>query len=402
MNSKVQDKCKTYSLFAVMKESPIKNYDLVICGAGPAGTSAAMALEQSGLKIALLDKYDFPRDKICGDFVAAKGIRELVKIKPELKSVIENYPQKATNKSTRLYVGELDPLQIDWVLTSYTIKREEFDNLLLQEVLNAAKVDFYPKHAVKKVENSNGAVQLETSSGNHFSAKMVIGADGAHSQVAKSLAGYKIDRDHYGGSVRAYYTNVTDIEEAVNEVYVHKNVVPGYFWLFPVSATEANVGLGMHSTHITKNKVNLKKLFYEFIETSPELKSKLGGAKINGKLEGFGLPFYSQKYTVSGDRFLLCGDAASMIDPTNGEGIMPAIISGNMAAQHILKCFEENRFDAKFNQAYANELHGKYWKEMRMKAWLVRHFADKTNLLNAVAYICVKSPWLKKRLQKFL
>ncbi len=379
-----------------------QDYDLVICGAGPAGTSAAMALENSGVRIALIDKYDFPRDKICGDFVAAKGIRELVKIKPGLKSIIENYPHKATNKSTQLFVGELDPIHIDWVLTSYTIKREEFDNLLLEEVLKSGKVDFFPANGVKKITSNNDGISIETADGTQFTAKMIIGADGAHSQVAKSLAGYKVDREHYGGSVRAYYTGVENITESINEVYVHKNVVPGYFWLFPVSATEANVGLGMHSTHITKNKVNLKELFYEFIESSTVLQSKLRNAEMNGKLEGFGLPFYSKKYTVSGGRFLLCGDAASMIDPTNGEGIMPAIISGNMAAQHVIKCFEENRFDAEFNMAYANELHGRYWKEMRMKAWLVRHFADKTKLLNAVAYICVKSPFIKKRLQKFL
>ncbi len=355
-----------------------------------------MALENSGLKLALLDKYDFPRDKICGDFVAAKGIRELLKIKPELKSHIENYPRKATNKSTQLFVGDLDPLHLDWVLTSYTIKRQDFDNLLLEEVLKAGKVDFYPTNAAKKVNYQDGEVILETTGGNRFLAKMVIGADGAHSQVSKSLAGYKVDKEHYGGSIRAYYTGVENITESINEVYVHKDVVPGYFWLFPVSPTEANVGLGMHSTHITKNRVNLKELFYEFIETSPVLQSKLGNAHMEGKLEGFGLPFYSKKYTVSGDGFLLVGDAASLIDPTNGEGIMPAIISGNMAAQHIIKCFEQKRFDADFNLAYANELHGKYWKEMRMKAWLVKHFADKTRLLNAVAYVCVKSPFIKR------
>lgn len=385
-----------------MEAEAINNYDLLICGAGPAGTSAAMALEKSGLRIAIIDKYDFPRDKICGDFVAAKGIRELLKIKPELKPIIEQYPLKAINKSTELFVGKLDPLHLDWVLTSYTIKRQEFDQLLLDEVLKKGVVDFFPGNAIKKVEKTKEGVVLTSAKGDMFKAKIVVGADGAHSQIAKSLAGYKVDRDHYGGSVRAYYSGVENITESINEVYVHKDVVPGYFWLFPLSDTEANVGLGMHSTHITKNKVNLKKLFYEFIESSPTLQSKLGNAEMTSGLEGFGLPFYSKKYKVSGDNFLLCGDAASLIDPTNGEGIMPAIISGNMAALHILKCFEQNRFDEDFNEAYSNELHGKYWKEMKMKAWLVKVFADKTKLLNALAFVCVKSPFIKKRLQKFL
>ncbi len=378
------------------------HYDLIISGAGPAGASCAMALEGSGLKIALLDKYEFPRDKICGDFIAAKGVRELISIKPSLKERFEKFPHKVVNRSTQLFVNKMDPIQIDWVLKSYTIKRELFDNELVQSILETGKIDFFPAHAVKDVEVNDQEVSASTAKGDVFKAKMIIGADGAHSPVAKLLAGYKVNRNHYGGSVRAYYSGVENIDPAVNEIYAHKDVLPGYFWLFPISASEANVGVGMQSRYITSKKINLKELFYRFIDQSPVLQSKLGNAQIESKLEGFGLPFYSQKYTVSGNRFLLIGDAASMIDPTNGEGIMPAITSGNMAAQHILRAFEKERFDAGFNEAFSNNLHGRYWKEMRLKSWVVNTFADKNRVLNMMGYLCVKSPFIRRSFKKLL
>ncbi|MEQ9262801.1 MAG: geranylgeranyl reductase family protein [Owenweeksia sp.] len=380
----------------------IHHYDLIISGAGPAGASCAMALENSGLKVALLDKHNFPRDKICGDFITANGVRELVNIKPDLKEHFEKFPHKVIGRSTQLYVGKMNPIQIDWVLKSYTIKRELFDNELVQSILETGEIDFFPEHAVKDIEVNDQEVTATTLKGEVFKAKMIVGADGAHSPVAKILAGYKVDRDHFGGSVRAYYSGVENIDPAINEIYAHKDVLPGYFWLFPISSTEANVGVGMQSRHITAHKINLKELFYRFIDQSPVLQNKLGNAKIESKLEGFGLPFYSKKHTVSGNRFILTGDAASLVDPSNGEGIMQAITSGRMAAEHIRKAFEKDCFDADFNQAYSNSLHGKYWTEMKMKSWLVNTFADKNWVLNAVGYVCVKSPFIKRRLQKFL
>lgn len=376
-------------------------YDVVISGAGPAGCTCALALESSGLKVALLDKATFPRDKICGDFIAAKGFRELASVKPDLVEKLKRFPKKAVNNSMHFYINNYKPIQFNWVLTSYTIKREDFDNELLKSVLDGGKIDFYPNHRVKKVTSSAQAVVIETKD-QVFEAKMVIGADGAHSQVAKDLANYKVDKNHYGGSVRAYFSGVENIKEETNEFYFHKNVIPGYFWLFPVSPTEANVGIGMHSSHITKDKINLKERFYEFIEQSPKLKSKLGNAKMEGKLEGFGLPFFSKKYTISGNRFLLLGDAASLMDPSNGEGIMPAIASGKMAGQHILKAFENNRFDADFNKAYEKAIHKRYWKEMKMKARFVNTFADKHRLINMIGYLSEKSPFLTRLIQKFM
>lgn len=376
-------------------------YDLIIVGAGPAGSTLAMALKDSGLKIALLDKNRFPRDKICGDFIAAHGVRELVAVRPELQKKLASFPRKVINTQTHFYVNDHDALDLNWVLKSYTLKRLDFDNLLVEQVLADGKVDFFPNQAVKKVAYGGLGVKVSTAQ-RVFSAKMVVGADGGHSKVAKQLAGFQVDKKHYGGSVRAYYRNVQNIEPNINEVYLHRDVIPGYFWLFPISPTEANVGVGMHSTYIAREKINLKERFHDFIEKSPRLKEKLGAAEMVGKLEGFVLPFFSKKHVISGERFLLLGDAASMIDPTNGEGIMPAIVSARIAAEHIEQAFAADRFDAKFLESYTRSVHQRYWTEMKLKGLVVKYFADKHRLINLIGWACVKSPFLKRRLQKLM
>lgn len=378
-----------------------QHFDLIIAGSGPAGATCAMALEKSGLRIAVIDRHIFPRDKICGDFVAAKGIRELTAVKPALEDRLAKYPRKVINTRTHFYVNDLDPLDFNWVLKSYNIKRMDFDNELVEMMLEDQNLSFYPGQRIKKVSLKTEGVEVLTSD-HCFTAKMVIGADGAQSQVAKDLASFKVNKEHYGGSVRAYFKNVENIKPEINEVYLHRNVIPGYFWLFPVSPTEANVGVGTYSNFISKHKINLKERFYDFIETSPRLQQKLGNAQIDGKLEGFGLPLFSKKHVISGDRFLLLGDAASMIDPTNGEGIMPAIVSAKLAAQQIEKAFSSQNFSAEFLQDYEKAVHHRYWTEMKMKTWIVKTFGDKHRLISLIGWASVNSRFLKRRIEKLM
>lgn len=378
------------------------NYDLIIIGAGPGGSAAALGLVNSGKKVALLDKASFPRDKICGDFIAGHGIRALKALSPNAYDRLIQFPEKAANKSTDLFIGQQKAMRFHWKMQSYTLRRTDFDNLLVEEVKSSGKIDLYEAHVVKKITREGTGFLLQCANGQLFRCKMLIGADGAHSVVARQLAGFKIDREHYGGSVRAYFTGVQDIEAAVNEVYVHKDVLPGYFWLFPLGPDSANVGLGMHSRHITKRKVDLKALFYQLIQEHPVLQAKLGKAQQEGDLQGFGLPFYSREQRIHGDGYMLVGDAASLIDPSNGEGIMLAIVSGQLAAQQALTAFAQNDWSEAGLEPYFQAVHKRWWKEMRTKAFLVNTFAHRAKFLYAVGALGNRFPFIQRSLQKLM
>lgn len=377
-------------------------YDVVIVGAGPGGSAAALVLADSGLRVALIDKATFPRDKVCGDFIAGHGIRVLKDIAPNAYTKLLNFPSKAENTSTLYFVGHNKPIAFSWVNRSYTVKRIDFDNMLVEEVLATKKVDFFQNHALKQITRVGNDLELLCQNGQKFICHIVLGAEGAQSVVARQLAGFTVDREHYGGSVRAYFTGVKNIESNSNEVYLDKDVVPGYFWLFPLGPDSANVGLGMHSRFISKHKVDLKARFNEFIKSHPVLVSKLGDAQMEGGLQGFGLPFYSKEQRIHGDGFMLIGDAASLVDPSNGEGIMQAIVSGKLAAEQAIGAIQHGDWSEAALLGYYEAVRKKWWKEMKGKAWMANTFLHRYRLLAAIGWSANQSPTLRRWLKKLL
>src|SRR5690606_17333879 len=136
--------------------------------------------------------------------------------------------------------------------------------------------------------------------------------------------------------------------------------------IFPLKNNLANVGMGMLSSEISKKSIHLKQKFKEIIENHPQIARRFVNAKQTDTLKGFGLPIGSRKCNISGHRFLLTGDAASLIDPFTGEGIGNAIRSGRIAAAHINKCFAANDFSASFNKRYDDEIYDKMWRELKL------------------------------------
>jgi flavin-dependent dehydrogenase len=114
-------------------------------------------------------------------------------------------------------------------------------------------------------------------------------------------------------------------------------------------------------------------------------------------IKGYGLPLGSKKRNLSGAKFLLAGDAAALIDPFSGEGIANAIRSGRIAAEHVIKCFEQNNFSAAFNKAYDREIYHRMWKEFKISRTL-QNLVRYPILFNYV----IKKARQSKYLQKFL
>lgn len=349
-----------------------KHYDVIIVGAGPGGCATAYALRNTSLRIAILDKTAFPRDKICGDALSADVVNQLYRLNEELGNSFEVFSQKTDSHGVRFFSPNGQKLDIDFEnpqhgeAGGYIAKRIDFDHFMFSQVSQLSNVDTFIGIEVKQVNQlSHKAVvitDVET-----FSANIVIGADGAHSIVNRCLGEIKVEKDHYCAGLRQYYEGVNGFHER-NHIELHfiQDILPGYFWIFPLPNGEANVGLGMLSSEVSNKKIDLKKKLANIIQNHPKVKDRFKNAKPLENVKGYGLPIGSKKRPISGDNFLLIGDAASLIDPFTGEGIGNAIRSGRFAAEHVILAHQEQLFTAEFNLNYDKHVYDKMWTELKL------------------------------------
>jgi geranylgeranyl reductase family protein len=341
------------------------NFDVIVVGAGPAGSTAAMYLGAALGKdrVLLLDKADFPRDKICGD---AQG-RKAANIMKEL-GVHDDYVKLEgqpiygiTLSSPNGTVVELDIADRKQPSPGWCHKRMIFDNYL---ATCAKKRATFRVVAVTDLILENGmvcGVKGRTKDGKEeeFRCKILIAGDGANSVVAQKFGLNKNPPEHFIVGTRQYYMGVTGMTDRI-EIHLVKSLIPGYFWIFPLPNGEANVGLGMIVKDMNEKKVNLKAAMLREIEENPLFRERFRNAKPLEDVKGWNLPLSSHHRKCYGNGFMLIGDAASLIDPLSGEGVGTAMISGKHAAKTAIEALQKSDFSEKFLQKYDKEL----WKEI--------------------------------------
>jgi len=354
-----------------------KTFDVIIVGAGPAGTSGAIKLGQSGLQVALVDKATFPRDKTCGDALSVDVINQLAMLSETLPSEFETFKNKIASYGVKIFSPDHNHIDIPFIYKNekscgYISPRLHFDNLLFQHAKQNSAINIYENCTVTSVAIANNKAVLQTSAG-VLTGKMVVGADGAHSIISKCLGDIKVEKAHYSAGLRVYYEGVSGLHnENFIELHFFKDILPGYLWIFPLADNKANVGIGMLSSEVSKKKVNLKETLQNLLKTHPHLTERFKHARPLETIKGYGLPLGSKKRKLSGERFLLAGDAAALIDPFSGEGIANAIRSGRVAAEHIITCFEKNNFSAAFNKSYDKEIYRRMSREFKISRTLQR------------------------------
>jgi geranylgeranyl reductase family protein len=348
------------------------DFDLIIVGAGPAGFACAFQLRNQNLKIAIIDQATFPRDKICGDALSADVVNQLYRMDQSLGEKFESFAQKIDSHGVRFVAPNHSFLDINYQnphhgnSAGYISKRLDFDHFLFQQIENQSNIKVFQSEKVLDSRRNAEGIELKTDK-RQLTARMIIGADGAHSIVNRKLGNIKVEKDHYCAGIRQYFEGVTGFHNNQHiELHFYKELLPGYFWIFPLPNGQANVGLGMLSSEVSKKKLDLKKELGKLIESKPDLKERFRNAKELEKPQGFGLPIGSKKRPISGDRFLLLGDAASLIDPFTGEGIGNALRSGRIASEYILKAIENQNFTASFLQQYDHMVYHKMWNELRI------------------------------------
>ncbi|MFY8021028.1 MAG: NAD(P)/FAD-dependent oxidoreductase [Bacteroidia bacterium] len=370
----------------------LKAEDIIIIGAGPAGCATSLFLSKAGIPHTIIEKSSFPRDKICGDALSGKVVYVLKQLNPEylerLSQQQENFLPSWGVKFVAPNGKSIDiPFKSDFSKETHApgfiSKRMNFDAEIFSW-LDTQYADIRQETSLNSIEKTDEGLILNLENKDiSYQIKhplLVIGAEGDRSVVAKNLSTIRKENDHYCAGIRAYYSGVEGLhQQNFIELHFLEEMLPGYFWIFPLPNGEANIGAGMLSSSVSKRKVNLKADMLRAIENNPNIRDRFKNAKLEGKIQGWGLPLGSKKRVISGDHFLLTGDAASLIDPFTGEGIGNAMYSGMLAARHIENCIKENRFDAAFNEAYDQAFYDRQWDELKLS-----HTMQKL----------VKYPWL--------
>lgn len=351
--------------------------DACIIGAGPGGAATALKLSYMGIPSVLLDKAVFPRDKICGDAISGKVTTLLNRLDPEILKRFNARPVQSDVWGIQFVSPNNRALNIPFrpnyvrdaaEAPGYVAKRMDFDHFLVKEVQRRENIRFFDQTEAVTFNRTEKGWEVGTKTGGlTVNCRMLIVANGAYSAFSRKEAGLEKDNKHYAAAVRAYYRNVRALDkDNFIELHFIKSITPGYFWIFPLPNGEANVGLGMRSDILNRKKINLRKAMQELLETQPGLRERFKDAELIGDIKGFGLPLGSKRRSISGDHYMLVGDAGHLVDPLTGEGIGNAFYSGFIAAEQLEQCLKANDCSADFLKAYDKRVDRVLGSEMRL------------------------------------
>lgn len=314
-----------------------EHFDVAVIGSGPAGSVAALVLARGGARVALVDKARFPRDKACGDLVGPRGIQLLQDLGIEpgdgARRVDDMIVLGPAGRPVRLPCTEGDT----YPGYGLALPRVHFDALLHEAAVAAGACPVVAR-VERVVAGSDGdgdgrAVLLST--GGEIRSDVVIGADGATSQVATAAGLVDPERVLWGFAVRSYLNDPVSVPHIVLWDEARRRGFPGYGWLFPGLDGQANVGLGlgvMAARGEGSRAVRQLAPFLQHLRTSGVLTGPLSPVRQLGGWLKMGMV----GTVPARGRVLLVGDAAGLVNPLQGEGIAAAMGSARAAAEAVL------------------------------------------------------------------
>jgi geranylgeranyl reductase family protein len=330
--------------------APEHDCDAVVVGGGPAGAAAAARLAGRGFRTVLIDRARFPRDKVCGDFVGPTALAELADLGVDQAL---GFSATSTMAELALHVDgeQLTVLGIPAVggLPGYgrVIPRRQLDAWIVAAARRAGAT-VLDGRKVTAVQQAPGAVTVrgEGAAGRwQLRTRLLLGADGSNSIIARTLHGGPPARQDRIVAVRAYFDGV-DGPAGQGEVCFRSDSFPGYYWLFPAAGGTANLGVGMLTSTFPRSGRNLREMLLQLVAEDPSLRTRLRRARMRGKILGHPLTTYHPRRPLTGDRVMLLGDAAGLINPLNGEGIQYALHSARWAADTAARGLAADRLDA--------------------------------------------------------
>jgi geranylgeranyl reductase family protein len=366
----------------------VREADVVVVGAGPGGSSAAYHLARHGLSTVLLEKTEFPREKVCGDGLTPRAVRQLVRMGIDTGPAAGGWLH---NKGLRILGGGVR-MELDWPdLASFpgyglTRTRLDFDELLARHAVKAG-AELLTGHTVTGpvLDDAGRVVGVTAVAGadkiqKTFRAPLVIAADGVSARFALALGLAKREDRPIGVAVRRYYRSPRhddDYLESWLELRSRESgdkLLPGYGWIFGLGDGRVNVGLGVLNSSAAWGKTNFRTMLVDWLATTPPDWGMAEEANADGPILGAALPMGFNRVPHYTRGVLLVGDSGGMVNPFNGEGIAYAMESAELAAEVAVQALSRPGGPARERalRAYPLELRARYGGYYRLGHWFVK------------------------------
>ena len=347
----------------------MQRFDVLVIGAGPAGSTAAYRLAGEGASVLLADRAIFPRDKPCGGGLTMRAVRQLpFSVEPVVEDRTR-YVEFGLDFGSHFERSTEEPLVL-------MTQRTRLDAFLAEQAADAG-ADFRDGVAVKGVELTPKGVEAQLG-GSRVAADVLLGADGVNGVTARA-AGLDGGRDYgvaleanvpYGVVSRERYQGRLCLELA--------NVPGGYGWVFP-KGDHVNVGVGGWEREGPRMRAHLARFCREYEIPQDALEN----------VRGYRLPLLHARARVAKGRLALLGDAAGLVDPLSGDGIYEAFLSAKLAARASLDLLagrsrDLEQYDRELRRALSSQL---------AAAWGAKVALDRFPRLT---YTAVRSPYVWK------
>jgi geranylgeranyl reductase family protein len=370
-------------------------YDAIVVGAGPGGSAAAYYLAKQKRDVLLLDKSDFPRDKTCGDGLTPRALHVLddMGILPEATAAgfringISLFGKRGASMRASI------PGHAQYPDHLLVVPRFKLDDIVRRRALAAGAKFVSPL----RVMDLQVAQDLATITGEQngqvvtFRARVVILAIGANMGLLQQL--HILDHQPQPiVAVRGYYENLQNVDDYV-EAHFEEVPMPGYGWVFPISKTAANIGLGMWKEQASEQG-SLRSAMQSFLN-GPRLKKMTAGSKLVGVLKSYPLRIDFTSAPTFAERILLVGESAGLVSPLTGEGIDFALETGKMAAEFLETSFRNSQFDRNSLSDYDRLLRANFQSIFTFLGLLRRVYVNPM-LMDRMIRLCERAPEIKQ------